>query len=266
MTGAATHAIILEDWQYDRTQPSHLDDPFSRVSFYNRDLISRIFACLRVVTGADLGYAQILVIPRGWARQYTAHLPPIEGTSIRAYPPWFDNYRWLAQVPTLTGEDLESVADTWRRLDGISKESVHLALRRINQCYMRESEEDLVIDATIALEALLASGENAELTHKLALRVAALSTLDTVVQKAPGHVFKETKAVYSHRSAIVHGSHRAQKKRIITSVGAKDPTSSVGLDYLRMSLRVLIRNQRYLDPAQIDEDLILGSMSTREEP
>jgi hypothetical protein len=54
---------------------------------------------------------------------------------------------------------------------------LQLVIKRLNSCYMREDQEDAILDATIGLEILLSDGETQEVTHKLALRLAALSTL-----------------------------------------------------------------------------------------
>ena len=51
-----------------------------------------------------------------------------------------------------------------------------IAVRRLNLMAMRTADEDCVLDITIGLEALLHDG-NQEMTHKIALRAAALYKL-----------------------------------------------------------------------------------------
>jgi hypothetical protein len=258
--GAATHAFVMKGWTLERTEPHRYADPFDRVDVYPLDMISRLFGVLRVVTGVHTGFSQLLISPLNWATSYKADLPPITGTSARFYPAWFDNYYWLSEsIPTLTQEEVKDVGILYKQLATNARSSLTLALRRVNQCYIRDDEEDLVIDATIGLEALLSDTEM-ELTHKLALRVAALSSLDEGLKKKPQEVFDNIKAIYRYRSAIVHGSHKASSKREITSEGKKIPVSSIALAYLRMVIRLLARHERFLDPDVVDRELLLGKL------
>ncbi len=255
---SATHAFILGGWELRNRSWWEVTNVYSETSAYPLRSIDRFFAAIRIATGTDTGYAQLLMRPVEWAHDYTAHLPPIEGTSIRGYPTWFENFYWLNPVPTLTAEDTAEVERVYSRLTEVESNKLRIATQRLNRCFLRESEEDSILDATIAMELLLADDSRQEITHKLALRMAALSKLAPENKQTPVEVYRAIKRIYAYRSAIVHGSTKASGKREIT-LGSKGKISAVtaAVDYLRMALGVLTEHEEYLDPAEIDEKLLL---------
>ncbi|ELN5458123.1 hypothetical protein RZ418_004137, partial [Salmonella enterica] len=136
------------------------------------------------------------------------------------------------------------------------------SVKRLNQCLVRDSEEDSVLDATIALEALLSDDGNQEMTHKLAMRVGALANLDRNFGKSPQQAFKDIKSIYAYRSAIVHGSKTLDKKRVIKIDDNKETTThSLSVEYVRFVLKTLLENPQYRDPRVIDSELLLGPIT-----
>jgi hypothetical protein len=107
---------------------------------------------------------------------------------------------------------------------------------------------------------LLSDNGNQEMTHKLAMRMGALSRLDETLDRTPEQAFRDVKGIYGYRSAIVHGSKNLDKKRIIKIDENKNTTAHLlAIDYVKMVLRVLLENEKYRDPKQIDSQLLLGS-------
>jgi hypothetical protein len=97
------------------------------------------------------------------------------------------------------------------------------------------------------------------MTHKLALRMAALLSLSKSGEQTPVEVFRAVKQIYRYRSAVVHGSARTTDKReIAISDREKIPTVTLAINYLRMAINILIDNPQYLKASKIDEELILG--------
>ena len=78
-------------------------------------------------------------------------------------------------------------------LDTKLGQKIRLAIHRLNLSSMRTTDEDGVIDAMIAMEALLSDGTQ-EMTHKVAMRLAGLCKLkgDSRCEQA----FKEMKQIY----------------------------------------------------------------------
>lgn len=97
------------------------------------------------------------------------------------------------------------------------------------------------------------------MTHKLALRAGAVSRLNSDKFYNPVEIFKAVKIIYSYRSAVAHGSKDVEKKRML-EIGDKKITSvEFAIDLLRKSIMILLENQKYLEPYNIDEDLLLSA-------
>lgn len=257
--GAATHALVLHDWEFKNRRYYEAFNTYYVFSSYPLDRIESFFTALRIATGASTGFAQLLMRPLGWAHSYEAHLPPVEGISIRRYPAWFEYHVWREPAATVAEQDAIEAGNVFSKFTAVEDKRLALASRRLNLCLIRETEEDSILDATIAMEALLSDEERQEMTHKLALRMAALSGLSDEVKKTPMEVYRDVKHIYSFRSAVVHGSTKASAKREIAVGGEeKVPTVTAAINYLRMAIKVLIDNPKYLNPGKIDEELLLG--------
>ena len=255
---AASHALILSGWELKNENYWEVSNTYSEVAAYPLHNIDMFFAALRTVAGADSGYAQLLLRPLNWAHDYTAHLPPVEGTSIRRYRGWFENFHWLRSVATMPEEEVTEAGRLYSKLIRAESNRLTIASQRLNYCFLRESEEDSVLDATIAMEVLLSDDSRQEMTHKLALRVAALSRFSGSEQ-TPVEVYRAVKRIYAYRPAIVHGSTKTERNREIALSGQdKIPTVTAAINYLRMIVSVLTEHDEYLDPNVIDEELLLG--------
>jgi len=258
--GAATHALILRDYELTNNHWIAIMSVGSNISAYPQEEIDAFFTALRTVTGYTTGYAQLILLNRGWTHKYKANIPPLEGTAVRRYPVEFES-DWLREVPTVTVEEATEVGRVYGRLRGlINNNQLRIAGRRLNLCYLRQDEEDAILDATIGLESLLVAGDRNEITHKLALRMAALSTLAKDKKYNRVKVFQDIKDIYSFRSGVAHGdSKKANKKREI-AINDKEtvPTVKAATDYLRMALRILLEHPQFLDPGKIDEELLLA--------
>lgn len=260
---AATHMFVMRGWYIPNQNQWQLANLLSDSSVYPLEIIDKFFASLRILTGAPTGYAQVLMRPVGWAKTFLAGLPPIEGTSIRAYPPRFENYYWnVNDIPTIDFSTATKIVDQFDKLAAIPENSVKVALRRLNRCFMRETEEDTVLDATIGLEALLSDDERQEMTHKLAMRIAALSKLSSKFPHSPSEVLKTVKSIYAYRSAVVHGSTKVDKKRVIQFVDKTSKEASLmGVEYLRLILEILIEHPKFRAPMNIDKFLLEGCLA-----
>lgn len=254
----ATHVLILEGWSIANRPHSALSQTFSSQGAYPKEDIERFFGALRTVTGVDTGYCQLLVVPSNWALDWRAFLPPLKGTSLRAYPGFFEAFHWnMPELPKLSVDQVSSCGLVFKKFQEAEENSMAIAVRRLNRCYCRDDEEDILIDATIALEALLSDDEPQEMTHKLALRVAAVSQLVPGQTKSAQEVFSDIKSVYRHRSKVVHGRAPKDKDRVVGS----DPqqhvaTSQVAREHLRSVLRVLTENTEFRSGTKVDQLLM----------
>jgi Apea-like HEPN len=263
VSDSATHAFVLTNYEVPNTYYAEWANISTTPAAYPTEKIDLLFAMLRLVSGVDTGYAQLLMEQLGWAFTYEANLTPMTGASVRRYPPTFEEYYWNRRdLPTLDSAKVDMLGDLYRRVlaiaDEKSRNRILLATRRLNQCLVRENEQDAILDATSALEALLTPGDNVEITHKLATRLAALSRLG-IGGDSPWTIFKNVKKIYGYRSSVIHGDiSRIQKTNTIQMSGTEMvPSVKVATDYLRSALEIVIRHPEYLDSSKIDENLLL---------
>jgi hypothetical protein len=257
---AATHCLVLRNWYVSGANYFQLVNNLSDIRAFPLETINNFFAALRLITGVQTGYSQVLLRPVNWVIHYKANLPPLDGTSIQAYPSWFENYYWLeSNIPEINETTAREIGNLYHELSDIKENSIHIAVKRLNLCFLREDDEDYILDATIGLESLLSDDNRQEMTHKLALRMGALAKLDSTSERNPVQVFREIKKIYSYRSALVHGSSQSSKnKEIVRSDNSTVPTGALAVEYLRMAIKILIENPKYRKPESIDEDLLLG--------
>jgi hypothetical protein len=254
---AATHALCISN----RTIENHSWlDLHNAVSQHDLERIDRFFAAIRITTGYETGYAQLLTIPLGWASGYTADLMPIETLSVNNYPPTSERGAWRDEAPMVSLSDAENIKRIFKGLEqtiGTGHERrVRLAMHRLNLSSMRTTEEDEVIDAVIAMEALL-SDDNQEMTHKVAMRMATLYKLIDISRTE--QIFKETKQIYRFRSKIVHGDADLYKFREIDRSGERISTVDAAIEHLRTAFSILIQNPALLEPRNIDNYLLTNT-------
>lgn len=261
--GAATHALVLKNYSLDNRNKWILSKLLSEQLAYPTEVIDDFFNCFRILFGYETGYAQLISRPIDWCESYQGTLRPLYGTLIRAYPARFDNYYWLApELPTVTEDQIAQVGEIFQKFQSEPNQKIKIANQRLKYCYLRDNEQDAIIDAMIALETLLSDGERSELNHKLALRMAAILSLSEEITQSPHEIFSSVKKIYDYRSAIVHGNPKAENKREIKLEGTTPiPAVEKAIEFLRVAITVIVENPQYLKASKIDEDLILKSLN-----
>ena len=261
VVGAATHAFIITNWSVPNAplqQRSHLMgrlETFSNVI----PLIDNLFSALRTITGVQTGYGQLIARHNEWGDSWIAYLPDIEIVELRAYPDTFEDFGWLRIPPVLTKVQCEKMGDIYSALVNSPNNQLMVAGRRMNAAYLRVSEEDSILDIVIGLEALLVKdGRTGEITHKLAMRLAALCKMQPFEQYTPQEVFALCKKLYSLRSNAAHGTHSIDKNRNVKleKTDNEIPLVNSGLALLRHALAFLCIHPEFLDSAKFDVYLL----------
>jgi len=257
---SATHALVLENWEVQNTKRIWDFNILDSVRAYPIDTIDQFFGALRICSMNKTGYGQVYSVSKGWEHNCTAALPCVRGATTRSYPALFEDYYWdLEEIPTVSTCQIEQIATVYEQLSTAKENSISLAVKRLNRCLVRDDEEDAVLDATIALEALLSDDGNQEMTHKLAMRVGALASIDASFGRSADQAFSDIKKIYGYRSAIVHGSKDLTKKRLVKiDETTHTPAYELSIRYVRFIVMALLANQRFRDPKTIDRELLLG--------
>lgn len=259
---AATHALVLKNWSIENgptqnARSSALGDPTAFSDALSQ--VDKFFAALRAVTEVETGYCQVISRPMGWGDYWKADLPPISIFSVKAYPEQLERIYWSQDAPELDAGVCLSAGMLYQTLAQSSSNRLTLAARRLNAASLRNDEKDSIIDITIGLEALLGETDaKGEITHKLATRMAALCKIEQFKGHTPAEVFGFSKRLYGYRSAVAHGEHEVDKKRVVKlKEGERTvPAVELGIELLRFALRVLSNNPAYLDPHKLDLFLV----------
>jgi hypothetical protein len=257
VVAAASHAVVIRDLSFDNSKLFWPRWQTNNIPALAR--VNQVFQCLHILTGRDTGFAQAVVRPLDWADSWDYDLPPIWKLSeYHAYPESFDNAGWTMDRRMIAAEEIEDLPKIFGALDSAAA-NVQLAARRSMRAVMRDDDEDKTLDATIGIEALLlANSDREEVTHRMALRAAAvLATNGT----DPGMVARLLKNVYAHRSAIVHG--RARKNDTIALGNEKFPAREIASFLLRALLRALLVADEPWTPDKLDAQ-VLDSLRTLE--
>jgi hypothetical protein len=260
VASAATHAIFIQNQSLKNENWSIANGAIINPESYPLDDIDAFFAAIRIATGFATGYAQMLAFPIKWASTYVADLIPVEGPRLESYPPFFKAGYWQQDVPTVSASDAEGIREVFKNLKRAfamkHAQKVRLAMHRLNLSSMRTTDEDGVIDSMIAMEALLSDGTQ-EMTHKVAMRLAALYKI--VNPTRAERAFKEIKDIYTFRSKIVHGDANLKKHREINREGTRIPAINAAVEHLRTAFDVLMKHPALLDPKEIDRFLLTGN-------
>ncbi|MBY6035769.1 hypothetical protein KUV80_03860 [Fictibacillus nanhaiensis] len=253
-----THALILSGYSISNESYWRMKGTFGNSKSYPLEKINNFFNCLRIGSGFISGYAQLLACPVDWTTTYNADLMPIFGTTIRSYPPSVNPTLKYSNLPVVSEENLKKIGNMFNKLQQQESNKILLANKRMHQCYLREDEEDSILDATIAMEALFSDGEKGDITYKLALRMSALLKLNNNLDMSPSEVFKSVKYIYGFRSSVVHGSSKSSKKRVVElSEGKAIPTTELAIKFLELAIEVFLEKPEYLITGRIEEELIL---------
>lgn len=256
LVAAATHAMILQD-----VAVSNVDGPMRRATALSLRPpglaeADKFFQALTIVAGREVGYAQVVLRPIGWADRWKGDLPPNENlATVRRFPAQFTDRGWLREWPRVTADSVRELPKVHAALTKTSARA-KLAARRLAQSSLRDDPQDVLLDACIGLEALLGDGKD-ELSHRMGLRAATA----LAGQVPPDLAYWSLKRVYDHRSKIVHGN---EPKNSRIQIGEKEfAPSSVAVYLLRQLLRAHLSATPPWDPAALDSRL-LSSLAVAE--
>lgn len=254
---SATHELVFRNY-FIKKQPSFGYTNLDYESAYPIDKFEKFFNAIKLVTNENSGFAQVLVYPHKWNDIFNMDLPKIKGISLKKYPNYFDNFYWNTKdLPQISKSDLENIGKIYLNLLKNENNKIRISDKRLRYSYLRDNEEDSILDIIIALETLLSDNDKGELTYKLSMRIAKLLYFHNEKYDSI-ETFEIMKKIYDYRSAVVHGSSKVNSKKEIKIEKDKKSikTISIANDYLREVLKILILNPKYLDPKEID-NLIL---------
>lgn len=257
---SATHALKITGYKVESNDRFTVLSRLNEVGFYPIELINSFFNSIRIIDGQEIGYAQLLAQPTNWAERYVADLKPLHGISVKSYPPYFEKFYWKKNdLPKINEVKMEEITRLFNDIFSTQESKIKIAIRRLEQCLLRENEADSILDATIAMEALLSDGEKDALSYKLAVRMAVLLDLSEEVKLSKIKIYEVVRNIYKYRSSVVHGSGKTTGKTTKIDEGEPIETIVIAINFLRNAIRVMIDYPKYLKANKIDEELLLGN-------
>ncbi|HMT28782.1 MAG TPA: HEPN domain-containing protein [Bacteroidia bacterium] len=250
-----THELVFKNYSF----PSNKIQKLSySPEFYPLDIIELFFNAVKIINDFSTGFSQILIYPHDWAGYYKMDLPYMLGLTIRKYPQYFDRYFYDTDlIKNIDTDEAVQIAKIYRAFLNTDHNKILIANKRLRTSYLRDNDEDSILDIVIALEALLGGNDKGELVHKLALRVAALfKKFD--IEKNSFEVFTQVKKIYNFRSKLIHGNTKLSTNKLIQGDNTNGSLNEIRLanDFLRKILKILIENEQLLDPSKIDKLLL----------
>lgn len=259
VVGAASHAIVLKFWDITNNKYEEREKALYEFSAYksSQQTIDMLFAAIRIATGHETGYCQIIAKPYNWEFNPTADLEKIYVVSERNYPIHFENFGWLKEKEVLTSKHAERIKDVYSKI--VALPMFELAIRRLNSACNRITEDDSIIDITIALESILTSDTKTEIGYRLATRAALLCKLEPFNNLSSELIFEMCKKIYDFRSTVVHGS--IKKKKVIKTIKVT-PEKEIeivryGIDFLAHIITVIAKRPEIKSVKDIDKLLHL---------
>jgi hypothetical protein len=216
------------------------------------DVVDDVCAALRILSGSQIGYSQVLIRPVGWADDWKHDLPAMEEVGrIRRYQSALDHYGWLRKRVLIPAKELDDLAGVFARLRS-APARVKLAAKRLSESALEPDEPDSAVDACIGIEALVGE-EHDELVHRMALRAATA----LAASSNPQVIYKAVKSAYDYRSAIVHGTEPSKKKQEVPLPGGGTvPARTLARILLRALLRSVLAADGAWTPASLDARLL----------
>lgn len=246
----ATHALVVSGWQMPNDSAFQWMVPVAPpAQVPGAELF---FESLGIVTPAPSGFIQVAIRPVGWAPGYVADLPPFLTGPLLADRRSARLQSAPEPLARLDVSDIERLVATHAAVAN-SKE-MRLAATRLLTADRRSSHADRIVDLCVGLEALLSDSQG-ETTYKIAVRSAAMLAL--IGTRNPSKYLDPMKAVYAHRSAVVHGRGSTKNAQITMADGKIVPTEELARDVLRRLLEARV-NDPSLTPREIDSR-VLGS-------
>lgn len=269
VAACATHMIVIHNYQFDNTKNLSINSATANYNAYPIQIIDNIMAALRVVTNYPVGYCQILSLPLGWIDNYFADLIPLYGAKTHFVNANEIKKGWLfIPVNKISVEQVEKIKKIYGVIHELESDSkvgnLLFALKRFNRCLLRNEVDDMAIDATIGLEALLSGGTKGEITYTISNRIPIVFLYEKNEKYFTTNCRSIMKKIYNYRSKVVHGATIKEKDKYFEINGDKYEIEKIAVDFLRHTLLFVLDNKEFLDAQKFDE-YIDGNISKKEE-
>lgn len=258
VAACVTHMIVLHNYSFSNSVETSIYNAAKNYNSYPLKTIDNVMAAIRIVTGYDVGYEQVLSYPIGWINNFCADLIPLYGAKTHFVNPCEIEKFWLhlpvSKVNREQSKMLQAVyQNILKCIENTANGNLSFALNRFNRCMLRNEIDDRATDATIGLEALLAGGTKGEITYTISNRIPVVFAHEANELYTPSNCRAIMKKIYNYRSKIVHGARLKDKDKYYEINGNKIPLDRIAVDFLKYTLLFVTGHQEFLEAKTFDE-------------
>lgn len=267
VAACATHMIVFHQYHFSNTKDRYsINRATQNYNSYPLKEIDKVIAAIRIVTGYSIGYEQILSFPIGWIDGFCADLIPLYGAKAHfVNPKEIEKYWMVLPVSKVNKKQSKLIQKVYYNIvnyrESVNNGNILFALNRFNRCMLRNEPDDMAIDATIGLEALLVGRKRDKIKDTLSRRIPIVFHYirDDLYTVSNSKVIM--KAIYNYRSGIVHGDKLKNKEKYLNIKGKKLDVAIVAVDFLRYTLLLMTKHCEFLDVKKIDEYINKGRIN-----
>lgn len=264
----SSHAYVIKNIEYEYDTLIAFNYAIRNYNIFPLEQINNFFASICLVKSSPTGYSQLIIKPIGWETGsfFHADLIPLTGKTTDHYNLKLDQYKHIKHefLTKLNLPNIESLKHIYNKLIANQDGKMKLAIERYIASRLRKDSYDTLLDLCIAFEALLSDGSRSEVTHKLAMRVAALTSYFEDKGFSPKNTYNDIKDIYDCRSNIIHGKSRKKIEQKSVKYYGKNKEQGIRINvlafiYLENIIKVLLEKPEFCDPSIID-DLIMSRL------
>lgn len=259
VASCATHMIVIHGYYFENDKYLSINKTMKWYTAYPLDVIDNIMAIIRVVTGYSIGYEQILSSPIDWIDSICEDLAPLYGaTTPFVNPNEVKKDLFLLPINYINSEQAENIKTLYKTIldlqDDKAFSKILFALKRLNRCMLRNETDDMAIDATIGLEALLSGGTKGEITYTISNRIPIVFKYEEDEKYYKSNDCRKImRQIYKYRSSVVHGSTLKDKDKVYKINDVDVPIEKIAVDFLRQTLLFILKNPEFVDAKKFDE-------------
>lgn len=263
----AAFMIKMTGYQIENKEKDSVQNAISNYWAYPLEIIDDMFAAIRIASGFNTGYGQLLIEPIDWSCEWITDLLPLYGAQIRAFNRKDVDIKFLQhRIYNILNKDIDAIKEIFNiiRENRDNKKSskkynkefnkVFIAIERLNRCMLREADDDTALDAIIGIETLLSGDTHGEITYTISNRISVVVARLDNCPYSTKEARKAMKTIYGLRSDIVHGRNIAKNSKI--EIGGQEKyTKELAVEFLRYSLLFILKNQEFLEIKQFENIL-----------
>ena len=265
IAACATHMLVLHGYYLKNEKYISINYLTQNYNLYPLNEIDYVMAAIRIATGYNIGYNQIISKPIDWVDSTKADLIPLYGAKSNFVNGNEIHKSWVAlSIKLISNDEIKKIQTLYNSILTINesvkdkdnkKNNLLFALKRLNRCYLRVEEDDMVTDATIGLEALLSGGTKGEITYTISNRIPVVFSNGSELNYPIKECRTIMKKIYECRSIIVHGGTMKENKRYHKIGDLKIDVMNASVNFLRQTLLFILNNPKYLDAKEFDKHI-----------